>query len=90
MKDDEYANGQTFRAEHYAPEPESCEHCGYLKSHHPITPSMVNMGPVFRKACMIDYGTLIPSALPFDLQALSDNDKIDLQEYWSLPPRRTT
>lgn len=65
---------------------EYCSHCGTLKKLHPITRELAETMRMPR-SCMIDYGSAEPTPLPFEVRALNDDDKLDLQQYWLTLPR---
>jgi len=66
---------------------EYCSHCGAPTRFHPITKAMVDAEP-FSRVCMIDYAEQTATPLPFGLTALTDDDKLDLQDYWQRLPRQ--
>ena len=65
---------------------DTCEHCGAPISAHPITPGMVN-AKLYDDVCMMDYSNENPTPLPFEVRALTDDDKLDIQHYQLRLPR---
>ena len=65
---------------------DACEHCGAPISAHPVTQAMVD-GKLYEKICMMDYSDGEPTPLPFELRALTDEDKVDIQHYQQRLPR---
>lgn len=65
---------------------DACEFCGAPISAHPVTKEMVS-AKLYEQICMLDYSNEDASPLPFETRALTDDDKIEIQQYLQRLPR---
>jgi hypothetical protein len=62
-----------------------CPHCGAPKRCHPID-AKKQKAEKFPRVCMLDFKPAPQSPLPFELRALTDDDKIEIQDYQLATP----
>lgn len=66
----------------------ACPHCGAPKRCHPIDEPK-RKRENFPRVCMIEYDPPPQSPLPFELRSLTDDDKVELQDYLLRTPSGT-